>query len=239
MTQPFRSSNGYASTIWPGLNFKLEKDVLLSRFPAPMDTLSSAILPGGFSKADALLNWKVPLDYVGDDPLAELQSRCLSSGVDPLRTVGFMTAAKLTHASIQEKDGDRFRLVVCATAGTRNAARAGYPRDSYSAYSPYKPGTINLSLFIDGRMTEAAMVNAVITATEAKAAALQELGINEWGTELAATGTTTDAIAVCVSQLPAWQEVHAYAGSATTIGCAIGEAVFQAVYEAVSTQGES
>ena len=37
------------------------------------------------------------------------------------------------------------------------------------------PGTINTIVVIEGSLTDAAMVNAVITATEAKAAALQAL----------------------------------------------------------------
>lgn len=234
MTQPFRVSSRFSPEVWPELTWKLEEDLLAVRFPQSLRVLSSAILPGGFSEADALLNWKVPLHYGGGDPLSQLRARCGQAGEDPARTIGFMTAAKLTHASVQEREGDRFRLACCATAGTRNAARSGYGRETFSAY---EPGTINIALFIDGRMTESAMVGAVITATEAKAAALQELGIKERGTELTATGTTTDAIAVCVSQRG--NSEHAYAGAATTIGCAIGEAVFRAVREAVATQSEA
>lgn len=235
MTQPFRAGSEYLSSIWPGLQFSLIGDVLRTTFPEPLSALSSAIMPGGFSIADGLMNWKVPLDYGGGDPVEHMREKCATLGADPRRTIGFMTAAKLTHASIQEIDGDRFRLVCCATAGTRNAARAGDSRKTYSAYAP---GTINISLFIDGRVTESAMVGMVVTATEAKTAALLELGIAERETGRIATGTTTDAVAVCVSQRPSWGEPHAYAGVATTIGCSIGEAVFRAVREAVSTQGE-
>ncbi|MOA56005.1 Adenosylcobinamide amidohydrolase [compost metagenome] len=81
-------------------------------------------------------------------------------------------------------------------------------------------------------------MNAVITATEAKTAALQELGITEKANGLSATGTTTDAIVIGVSQDASWNAVHAYAGAATTIGCAIGEAVYASVLEAGRTQHE-
>ncbi|MHA6484270.1 adenosylcobinamide amidohydrolase [Paenibacillus sp. strain BS8-2] len=235
MTQPFRTGHVYHSTIWEGLHFRMDDDVLHVNFPEPLYSLSSAIMPGGFSMSDGLLNWKVPLDYGGGDPLEHLHARCERAGASRDRTIGFMTAAKLTHASIQEVEGDQFRLVCCATAGTRNAARAG---DSRTTYSAYLPGTINIGLFIDAGLTEAAIVGAMITATEAKSAALQELGVIEWESGRIATGTTTDAIAVCVSQQAAWGDPHAYAGSATTIGCAIGEMVYHAVSEAVRTQGE-
>lgn len=82
------------------------------------------------------------------------------------------------------------------------------------------------------------MVNAIITATEAKTAALQQLGIIEQANGQAATGTTTDAIVIGVSQAASWNALHAYAGVATTIGCAIGEAVYDTVLEATRTQHE-
>ncbi|MCR2805531.1 adenosylcobinamide amidohydrolase [Paenibacillus soyae] len=235
MTQPFRAGTDYRSTLFPELNLELNENRIELRLPRAFHTLSSAILPGGFGLADGFVNWKVPLDYRCGDPITDLKRQCGLWGFDPERTVGFMTAAKLTHASVAETEGDCFKLICCTTSGTRNAARAGMTRTTYSAYAP---GTINTILLIDGAMTEAAMVNAVITATEAKAAALADLGVREQSSGLLATGTTTDALAVGVSQDGAAGAIHAYAGAATTIGCAIGEAVYQTVLESVRAQHE-
>ncbi|REK76627.1 adenosylcobinamide amidohydrolase [Paenibacillus paeoniae] len=236
MTQPFRINPRYTSRYWEGLELCLRDDRIEFRLPQVCHALSSAIWPGGFSKADGLVNWKVPLDYRCDDPVADLKRRCEEWGFQPTSTVGFLTAAKLTHASVTEIHGDCFRLLCCTTAGTRNAARAGMKRETYSAYMP---GTINTILLLDARMTESAMVNAIITATEAKTAALQQLNIRETANGESATGTTTDAIAIAVSQSACWgKSEHAYAGVATTIGCAIGEAVYDTVLEAASTQHE-
>ncbi|MEK3882276.1 adenosylcobinamide amidohydrolase [Paenibacillus sp. PL2-23] len=235
MTQPFRRQSVYHSSLWPELSLLLRENRIELRLPRAWHMLSSAILPGGFSYADAIVNWKVPLNYRCGDPVTDLIQQCAEWGFPSETTIGFMTAAKLTHASVMESEGDGFKLLCCATAGTRNAARAGLPRETYSAYSP---GTINIVLLIDGRLTEAAMVNAVITATEAKAAALADLGIREHGNGQPATGTTTDALAIGVSQDASRGPAHAYAGVATTIGCAIGEAVYAAVRESVRTQHE-
>ncbi|RJE86870.1 hypothetical protein D3P07_16940 [Paenibacillus sp. 1011MAR3C5] len=236
MTQPFRKDVRYFSRYWNGVSAELKEDRIEVRLPHICHTLSSAIWPGGFSMADGFVNWKVPLDYRCDEPVSDLKRRCGEWGFRPDSTVGFLTAAKLTHASVTELEGDRFRLLCITTVGTRNAARAGLKRETYSAYAP---GTINSILLIDARMTESAMVNAVITATEAKAAALQQLNIREAANGLSATGTTTDAVAIGVSQSAEWGEaVHAYAGAATTIGCAIGEAVYETVLEAGATQHE-
>jgi adenosylcobinamide amidohydrolase len=81
------------------------------------------------------------------------------------------------------------------------------------------------------------MVNGIITATEAKAAALQDLGIRDEDGDLA-TGTTTDAIVLGVSQSQQYPRPHLFAGAATTIGNGIGRLVYDAVYTAVSTQGK-
>ncbi|GKU78778.1 adenosylcobinamide amidohydrolase [Paenibacillus sp. L3-i20] len=235
MTQPFRRETIYQSSHWSGVRLKLEEDRIEMTLPQLMHTLSSCVLPGGFSYANNIVNWKVPLHYNCTDPIADLEQQCANWGFNPSNTVGFITAAKLTHASIIEHEGDHFRLLCCTTVGTRNAARAGLPREVYSAYTA---GTINTIVAIDGQMTQSAMVNAVITATEAKAAALQELAIVERISGEIATGTTTDAIAICVSQHSSWNAVHAYAGAATSIGCAIGEAVYKSVIEAGGTQDE-
>lgn len=93
-------------------------------------------------------------------------------------------------------------------------------------------------IVIDGELSESAMVNAVITATEAKTAALQKLGIVERANGESATGTTTDAIAIAVTQNMSWGVKHVYAGSATSLGCMLAEAVYRSVYVASKTQDE-
>lgn len=226
MTQPFREGTVYRSRLWPELLLELTEDRIEALLPGKLHVLSSAVHPGGFSRADRMVNWRVPLSYDCSDPVGDLVANCERWGCDPSGTVGFITAAELTQASVEEREGGGFRLVCVTTAGTGNAARAGLRRSVYAAYTP---GTINTMLFIDGGMTASAMVNAVITATEAKSAALQKLGIRDKETGEQATGTTTDALAVALSQQG---PVHAYAGSATTIGCAIGEAVYRTVLEA-------
>jgi adenosylcobinamide hydrolase len=235
MTQPFRKGHRYDSAVWCGVQLELLEDRIEVSIPEKLYALSSAVHPGGFSHASRIVNWKVPLTYQCDDPVRDIMRQCEEWGHDPALTIGLLTAAKLTHASITELEGDKFKLLCCTTVGTRNAARAGLPRSTFSAYTA---GTINTILLIDGQMTESAMVNAIITATEAKTAALQHLGIVEKETGRSATGTTTDAIVIAVSQADSWDAVHAYAGAATTIGCTIGEAVYKTVLEATRTQHE-
>ncbi|MBW7473184.1 adenosylcobinamide amidohydrolase [Paenibacillus oenotherae] len=236
MTQPFRSGNGrYESLLWPGLSVEFVDDRIGVQLHEPLQTLSSAVYGGGFGHGDSFVNWKVPVSYYGNDPADDVRSMLREWGYSPSSTIGLLTAAKLTHASIAEAEGDRFNIVCIATSGTGNAARSGMSREVFSAY---KPGTINIMLFIDGSMTPSAMVNAVITATEAKTAALTDLGITDPDNGRGATGTTTDAIIIGASQSQRFGAVHAYAGAATTIGNAIGNMVYRTVYESTATQGE-
>ncbi|GLX70768.1 adenosylcobinamide amidohydrolase [Paenibacillus glycanilyticus] len=236
MSQPFRQGDKYDSKIWEGVWLRLLEDRVVIHSPRKLTTLSNAIHTGGLAEADTIVNWKVPLDYAGTDPAKDTSDQLATWGYAPERTIGLLTAAKLTHASVAEMEGDCFKLVCVTTAGTRNAARAGLPRNTFSAYSA---GTINTVLLVDGQMTESAMTNAVITYAEAKAAALQDLQLNDSETNRIATGTTTDTVVVGVSGNAVYSAVHAYAGTATTIGNAIGRLVYETVLEACRTQHES
>ncbi|SFI51311.1 Adenosylcobinamide amidohydrolase [Paenibacillus sp. UNC496MF] len=237
MTQPFRTgSKTFASTICPGMAMSLAADRLVIETEKPFYVLSSAVYGGGYGTADRFVNREVPLDYDCSDPARDYERMLALWGYSPETTIGFLTAAKLTHASVAETAGEAFGLLCCATAGTGNAARAGRARETFPAYAP---GTINLFVLVDGSMTASAMVNAVITATEAKSAALHDCGILDQKHGLPATGTTTDAIAIGASQTGRHGRTHRYAGAATALGDAIGRLVYGTVEEAVRTQGEA
>lgn len=233
MTQPFRTHHLYRSRQWDDIVIEYKSDYVAITSKNTLDTVSSAVWRGGFSRATTFVNWKVPLDYDSNDPGQMMNKQLLEWGYQPAQTVGLMTAAKLSHAAVTEEYGDAFRLVCCTTAGTGNAARAGMVARTYSAY---ELGTINTVVLIDGRMSQAAMINAVMTAVEAKAAALQDAGVHDQSGEIA-TGTTSDAIVIGVSQ-GSFAETHAFAGTATTLGDAIARHVYQTVIEAVVTQKE-
>lgn len=237
MSQPFRRGERvYAPHCMEDVRFSLLPDRIEAASPSPMRILSSAVHLGGYAAADRIVNWKVPLHYQCLDPVADTVAQLRKWNYDPERTAALLTAAKLTHASLQEEEGDQFAAVCCATAGTSNAASAGSWRETFSAYSP---GTINIIVLIDGHMTDGAIVNGIITITEAKSAALRDLGIRDETTGKAATGTTTDAVVLGTRSSGRYQAVHPYAGGATTIGNAIGRLVYEAVYEAARTQHEN
>ena len=95
-------------------------------------------------------------------------------------------------------------------------------------------GTINTMLFISHELTPAAMVNAVMTATEAKTAALQELDINSRYSNGLATGTGTDQIGVA-ARLETGIPLTS-AGKHTVLGELIGKTVCGAIKATLTLQ---
>ncbi|WP_027657303.1 adenosylcobinamide amidohydrolase [Salinispora vitiensis] len=80
-------------------------------------------------------------------------------------------------------------------------------------------GTVNIVVYVPARLGPAALINAVATATEAKAQAIAELGVP-------GTGTPTDAVTVCC---PTEGPEAPYGGPRSTWGAPLARAVHRAV----------
>lgn len=236
MTQPFRGSEAvYKSPLWPELHIRYAPDHVCIHSREHFEVLSNAPYNGGMHSGNRFINWKVPLSYNCSDPSAMMLAELKKWEYDPSVSIGLQTAAHITHSAFAEEVGDEYKLLVCASAGTGNAARAGLERQTFSAYVP---GTVNIMVWIDGKMTSSAMVNAIISATEAKTAAFDDLRIKDASHDCIATGTSTDTVLIAVSQSDTYKNIHRYAGVVTTIGNAISRLVYAAVHEAIRTQGE-
>lgn len=226
---PFKLTGGetvYQSGVWPGLVLEWKEGHLLLELPAEADGISSAVYGGGMGRLRRAVNQYVSRHYDCSDPVRDLELKLREWGYPQEGCAGLMTAVPLEHAAVIEEDTGSAGIFCCVTAAAGNAARAGVERPVLAAY---RPGTINIMLGIDGRLSPAAMVNAVMTAAEAKAAALADLGITDPENGLIATGTTTDAIVLAVSQSRRYSAEHVYAGTATDLGGAIGRLVYSAV----------
>ncbi|MEF2967034.1 adenosylcobinamide amidohydrolase [Paenibacillus sp. M1] len=236
MTTPFLQTgeNGiHESEVWPGLKLVRGERHILLEAPGVMEALGSSVYGGGMTRIKRMVNIYVDKNYRCDDPGKDIEASLKTWGYPVLKTAGLLTAVRLRYASVMEEHCGDFAVFCCATAGVSNAARAGMRRTTFPAAASLAPGTINLLLAIDGRLTPGAMVNAVITATEAKTAALGDLGVHDAETGQAATGTTTDAVVLGVSQRPDWPLLHSYAGTATDLGGAVGRLVYAAVSESL------
>lgn len=170
-------------------------------FKSPVKVVSSAILNGGYSWADHILNLRV-VGSASDEksilppPDITLQDYAKNQGWEGT-CVGMMTSALMNsfrHESIQFEDV----FVECfLTCGISNACRAGDPvyERAFSCENPVN-GTINIILGTNAKLSEAAMVEAIMIISEAKAAVFQKLNILSIVSQKIATGTGTDSIAV-------------------------------------------
>ncbi|WP_454190031.1 adenosylcobinamide amidohydrolase [Paenibacillus sp. Marseille-Q7038] len=229
----------YSSRRWPGMTISRYEGHLLLKSPHMLDAISSSIHGGGMSRLDRAVNIYVDRHYDSSDPARDIQQLLKKWGHPDHQTAGLLTAVRLEHVSIVEEEANGVVLLCCTTAGVSNGARAGSPRTVFDA--GYSPGTINIMLFIAGKLTPFALVNALQTAVEAKVAALQDLGVRDAENGLCATGTTTDAIVIGASGLAAdgtnARLTHAYAGTATRLGDSIGRLVYQSVTESLCASG--
>ncbi len=190
---------------------------------SPLTTLSSAIVGSGFQRVHHILNFHVDKNYYGPNPKADLQAFARRMDIDG-RFIGLLTAVNLNKARLVFLQEGGLRVGVLVTAGVSNAACAGIT-------PPFsrQPGTINIVLLLDARLTRAAMLNAVITATEAKSAILGEMHIRTAHGD-PATGTSTDTITVAATGKG---KLQSYAGPVTTLGWLIARVVRQAVHDSI------
>jgi len=167
---------------------------------------------------------------------------CRRYGLAPGRCILLGTGARMENASVRCEGADDLHVATVVTAGVSNAVRAGDPasvRETAHGFEAVEGGpapsggTINILLFIGRELTPAALVEAVMTATEAKAAALQDLSVRSRYGEGAATGTGTDQIAVAAGLGGA--RLHS-AGTHTALGACIGRVVRCGVLEALARQ---
>ena len=92
-----------------------------------------------------------------------------------------------------------------------------------------RPSTINIILLLDAKLTRSSMLNAIITATEAKSAVMNEMDIRTPDGVLA-TGTSTDKVTVAMT---GFGPIQPYAGPATVLGWLIAKTVRQALRESL------
>ncbi len=140
------------------------------------------------------------------------------------------TGADMDHLAIIQEQFKDMKVYALVTAGVKsNALRMGKDEGKY-----YEPGTINMILLSNMKLTPRAMTRAMISATEAKTAALMDLDVRSSVAprRYQATGTGTDNILVVQGTgIPI-----KLAGGHSKMGELIARAVYRGVLEAVSKQ---
>ncbi|MFD7958336.1 adenosylcobinamide amidohydrolase [Streptomyces ardesiacus] len=180
---------------------------------------SSAVLGGGLAERAWVLNAQVAHGYRRTDPERHLDGLARAAGVRG-PGVGLMTAADVS-AHGRARDGGAEAV---ATAGISVRGWAAVPGEGATGTAP--PGTINIVAALPVALSEAALVNAVMTATEAKVQALVEAGLD-------CSGTPTDAVCVAARTPGEGTGAHAFAGPRSEWGARLARAVHRAVRAAL------
>ena len=144
------------------------------------------------------------------------------------------TAADMDNLAVVTKTYNPFIVTALVTAGAKtNALRAGVDEGTHIEGEEPK-GTVNILILTNARLTDGALARTIVTATEAKTAAFEDLKVpSSYTKNVQATGTGTDSVIVVSST--AGPRVT-YTGGHSRIGELIGKAVYEAVVEALGKQ---
>lgn len=159
-------------------------------------------------------------------------------GLDAGRCTGMGTAARMENLAVKSMTYEDFTVTALVTGGIEvNGGRIGDPapwHDREGAAVEARPGTINIMLHIDANLADGTLPRALVTCTEAKTAALQELAASSRYSMGLATGSGTDGtIVVCNRESPV---LLTDAGKHCKLGEYIGKTVKAAVKEALFLQ---
>ena len=174
-------------------------------------------------------NWLVDHDH-GIDSIRE--RICSALNFDRKDTSILITGADMNNLAVIKEKFKALEVYAFVTAGVNsNAMRMGRDKGGF-----YEPGTINIILISNMQMSNRAMTRAIITATEAKTAALLDMDIRSSYANGAyrATGTGTDNVAVIGGQ----GEILESTGGHTKLGELIAKAVYKGVKEAIAKQNK-
>ncbi len=156
-------------------------------------------------------------------------------GFNPETTAMLFTGANMDNLALVKKRFKDMEVTALVTAGVMsNAVRMGADVGNYYEPEVKKPGTINILLMSNMKLSKRAMTRALISATEGKTAALQDMDIrSSYSRDVnQATGTGTDNIIV----LEGTGSPIDSSGGHSKMGELMARAVYEGVQRAVHLQ---
>ncbi|WP_378952742.1 adenosylcobinamide amidohydrolase [Pelosinus sp. sgz500959] len=214
-------------------------------FEAPRKVLSTSTLNGGYHEELTSVfnhdcNPGAGMACTLRAPTYEAHMRLVADelGLTPETTSGIATAASMDNVAIRVSTYEQLTVTAIVTGGVEvNGGRVGDPATYYQPLDKVtleKPGTINIILVIDADLPPGILARALVTCTEAKTAALQELMAGSNYSSGLATGSGTDSTIIVAN--PASPLYFESAGKHSKLGELIGKAVKEAVKEALFLQ---
>lgn len=204
-------------TFYNGVKIEREDKIIHARFLVPHRVISTCRVAGGITDSlEYIYNHQscepaghhsATASAMSDMPSEYRAAICAKHYLPAEKCATLGTAANMQYASVQHTTFRDLEVVAVCTGGVEtNGGRAGDPAGHYEHEGVYEKldpiravplhGTINTMLFISKDLTDGALVRTIMTATEAKTVALQELAVPSRYSDGLATGTGTDQIGV-------------------------------------------
>ena len=213
-------------------------DTIFVKFNVKRNGISTSKLNGGFSSNfKSVFNHHLSqenIDYLENHDLKDyLIEQCDSLNIDSAYSTALTTLAKMEKTSIVTQSYKNLEVTAITTAGVRtNAVRAGDPSAYYEENGRF--GTINTIILINSNLTYETLLEAFMSATEAKTVAMDDLKIPSQYSNGYATGTGTDGL--CVFSNLESSNMLTNAGKHSKLGELIGRCVIDSVKKAIKKQ---
>lgn len=211
-------------------------------FSGARKILSTSLYNGGYHddytavyNYDAKQGAGMPCEMLADTYVEHMRLVSKRLALDPDKVSGMGTAASMENAVVEALSFKELTVTAIVTGGIEtNGGRAGDPADYYKPMPKPKYGTINIMLLLDCDMPAGTMARALVTCTEAKTAAIQELLEGSKYSNGIATGSGTDqTIIIANSESELYMEGT---GKHSKLGELIGKTVKNAVKKALAKQ---
>lgn len=219
-----------------------DKSVVIC-FQGKRKVLSTSLYNGGYHEDftavynyDAKQGAGMPCEMLADNYVDHMQLISQRLALAPEKVSGMSTAASMENLAIETLKYKELTVTAIVTGGIEtNGGRVGDPADYYRPQEkPVKYGTINIMLVLDCDLAPGTLARALVTCTEAKTAAIQELLEGSKYSQGLATGSGTDqTIIVCNAESELYLDG---AGKHSKLGELIGRAVIAAVKKALAKQ---
>ncbi len=160
----------------------------------------------------------------------------LTVGIKPSQFTFMSTGVEMDKLAFSQKAYKNLKVCCITTGGAKNnALRMGVDSGEWVETKTgfeLSTGTINIIVLTNAVLTTGAMARAIMTATEAKTAALQDLGyMSTPSPKLQATGTGTDTMIVVSGSDK--QNIIRFTGGHTKMGELVAKAAKETVTQAL------
>ena len=173
-----------------GVTGEMEGNTVVIRSESPLTVLSSAVLNGGLSKSQIIINQQLTEDNF--DPEGVLRSTINHLNLSPEDVIGSTTVVETFNLKVVTHQNSGSTVIALVTIGVSHPAAAGRPSHRTEKLSI----TLNIILLIDGNLTERCLVNAVKIVTDAKYDALRELDFTNVPSGKSSTGSASEDIVI-------------------------------------------